>query len=813
MLKLDSVETSPNLRSSRRSAIATSAQSTCTSPQDGKICLSNCKGAGFFVTAPQLINGFSKGVKVGLSLPESLKKVDLDFSRRSRRPMVGLLNLPDFVAANGTSLGGNVQLDMDQVSFSALNDAVSKSSLEPSPSQRSHPTRAPRSRRKQRQGPERGEAAAGDDPAVCLEYVGFTAGSQLIGLTDSRGHDHGASKDRWRVPSYGEKCGTVVLPNMSLALGENNFAAKSFIFPDKSNIKALIATKDLMSRFTGNTEVMCLGRQHFTKLPANKELLIKKSTANVSSLSYSSKADSSIEMMANIGAFNPLTPLSPSPTFSQPSATKAKTASLPMSRLTTLSSRQRVKASALNSRSNSTVKSTPLSVVPNSSSSRSANGDVKVDVKSTLTLDIGGYPSVIDCSEPGSYCLGDCKEDGLKLPMPSLSLKTFYRHRRFVKLGVPEWLSYINFAFSGAGASIAIGAPGPLIAQIDTPDYETATGSIKEGTVGLNIVEKDFKALSKEGMEQLLKFITLNSGPTPVRMKGVANNKAKFPAPFDRGDVCLRYINFDIVSTSLIGLGGLRDTGIELEVPLAITNPSNIVLHANADITMDFVFDKQKLGTVVLEKFRLEKGVNNLKAKAFVHPDPTNFTGGVVSDVTVGNGKAEGLELLDAALQAVSIPQKLPANQDKLIIDAVANGLTLDYPATYPDTGLPNDLGLFATLEASLTAYNPFHVPVTIVKVTGKLFYKGIACLLIDTPVKGFTIPPRSSIVSPPILTGFDNREDPRDDSLCNEFLGKQLSGEKSLLELRNTLTIVIDKGYLSQIDYVQKDVSVSTSF
>ncbi|KAJ3207160.1 hypothetical protein HDU67_007629 [Dinochytrium kinnereticum] len=932
------------------SASLTSA-ATCDGPQPGQVCLADCKGNGFFVTAPQLIDKIelgptfqldfdasgnplasSKGVKVGLSLPESLKNVDLSFSAAKARigvgapggASVGLLSMPEFLPASGTSLNGQVELDMDKVNFTALNEDGFKQlfraiTVADGPIQlelQGHAGNKATVRNAD-------EQAAGDDPEVCLEYVGFTAGSQLIGLGGLKQAEitglpimkggNPATGIELEIPlkvvnpsnvilnlgsdvvldlTYnGQKCGTVVLPNMSLQLGENNFKAKSFVFPDKTNIRALVATKELMSRFTGKTvsDVVvnngraakapvlddALGALSIAqKLPANQENLINGSVADISTLSYTSSAETSFSMMASINAYNP---------FDAPVSITNIKSTLAYKSKDCITSNTDV--SGFNLPPKGTAASPGFKVTLDGSVDpylcgaelvvgTLTNQDVRVDVKSTLTLDIGGYQSQIDYVQPNiavkstatpctgkdekAYCLSDCTHgDGIQLPMPiplikNINLPNFKLDFDpnnnpdlpkatstgvKVELDVPGWLSFIDFQFEGAGASIAVGAPGgPLVAQIDTPDYEKATGSIKEKGVGLNIEQKDFKPLTKEGMEALLKFITLNSGPTPVRMKGRANNKAKFPAPFNR-DVCLRYINFDVVSTSLIGLGGLKDTkitglpviksgnpvkGIELQVPLTITNPSNIELNTRTDITMDLQFEGQTVGTVVLPKFVLGPGANNILATSYVHPDPKNipqllatkkmfsqFSGGVASNVVVGKGKAEGLPLLDQALEALSIPQVLPANQEKLIISSKADGNKLAFPETYPDTGEVND-GSYVTMEATLTSFNPFDVPVMIVQVNAKLLYKGKVCVEVNAPVQGFVIPPKQSVVSPSIPIVIDSRGDRFD--TCQEFVSLQLSGAESFLDVQSTLTLVIDK-YPSQIDYVQSAVSVKTAF
>ncbi|KAJ3102071.1 hypothetical protein HDU97_000785 [Phlyctochytrium planicorne] len=911
---------------------------TCDGPVEGKICLADCKGKGFQVKAPQLISSIelgptfqldfdengkpfasSKGVKVGLTLPDALRAVDLNFNAATARIQVGaaggvpvgLLQITDFVKAAGSSVQGNVELDMDRVNFTALDEggfkqlfrAITLANGTIPLELKGHAGNKATVRNTDQKGPQ------SDDPEVCLDYVTFTAPSKLTGLGGLReatitelpkivgGNPatglelaiklkvvnpsnvilHLGSDVVLDLVYSGQKIGTVILPKMNLEIGDNIYDAKSFVFPDKTNIPALLATKELMSKFTGKTpaEVIvnngraakapvldaALGSLSIPQtLPANKEDLIKSAIASISSLNYTSNADTAFEMSAAIDAYNP---------FDAPVSITAIKSTLSYKGKDCLTSNTKISGFTIPPKGTTVSPGFGVrldgSVDPVLCGSELVTGtltnqEVKVDVKSTLSLDIGGYPSAIDynqkdvsiksiatpCGGPKdqAYCISDCSNDGAQIGMPiplikDITLPNFRLEfdpannpnvpkatSKGVKVGldVPGWLGYINMEFSGTGSSISVGQPGgPLVAKIDTPDYEPSSGSINEKAVTLNIEKKDMVSLFPTGLDRLLALITAYPGPVPIRMKGSANNKAKFPKPFDK-DVCLRYIGFDVTSTSLSGLGGLKntsitalpkilagnpDTGIKLEVPLVINNPSTVTLDTKTDITLGLTFENQTIGTVILPNFKLEAGSNAVVATSFIHPDPTNipqrlatkklfsqFTGGVASNIVVGNGKAAGLPVLDLALASLSIPQVLPANTDKLIVDSVADISSLSYAAVASSS---------IDLSTKINAFNPFDVPVTILNIKSTLAYKGKDCITTNANV-AFPIAPKATAASPDFKATLDGKVDP---SLCGkEFVTGTLLGQNLKVEAKSTLTLKIGD-YLSQIDYNQPDVVV----
>ncbi|KAJ3093779.1 hypothetical protein HDU97_009044 [Phlyctochytrium planicorne] len=467
----------------------------------------------------------------------------------------------------------------------------------------------------------------------------------------------------------------------------------------------------------------------------------------------------------------------------------------------------------------------------------------------TATAVAGTVPPIV-CDQgyiPGKICISDCKSPGLYVPkvgnlIKSISLPSFAltfdskspqkavasSKGVQVELGIPKWLGFLGSNFIGAGAVIGVGIPGGAsVGTLVSPDYQPASGTISGGVVSLDINNADLKVNDAAGFADFLAGTLLKSGPVTLRLNGYADNKADIINDPFNAHTCLNYVAFDLTSSTLSGLGGLKETiitdipkivsgdpakGIALSIPLSIKNPSNIALNLkNSNVNLDLTFDGQKVGVVTLPNLSLQSGANTVQATALVTP-PTSavgaqavkklfsqFTGGVVSNVSVGNGKAEGLSVLDKALGALNIPQVLPAQKQPLVNAAKADGQTL----TYLDAD-----GFVISMNSTLDAANPFDVPVTIVKIDATLSYQGVECVTVSAPISGFSIPPKGSAISPAFPIIINTKDKPA----CDEFVNQQLTGGTSHLELKSTLTLAVDR-FGSQIDYVQQGVSVTTTF
>ncbi|KAJ3093953.1 hypothetical protein HDU97_008786 [Phlyctochytrium planicorne] len=477
------------------------------------------------------------------------------------------------------------------------------------------------------------------------------------------------------------------------------------------------------------------------------------------------------------------------------------------------------------------------------------------------------------CSGPAAnqICLSNCKGKGKMVKAPQLITDitlgpTFTldfengeaKASTFgVKVGldIPASLGAVALDFSKAGASIGVGLPGgPSVGRIRMDTMQDAQGTTDKNLlkdakpqVTLDMNKVPFgPAAGLGGFQQLFRAITLGKGPIPMELNGYASNMATVRTPGDKSDasdptVCLEYVSF-VVPSSLIGLEGLTDatitelpvikageasSGIELAIKLKVRNPSNIILNLNDDVVFDLTFDGQKVGSVILPNMKLALGENNFLAKSFINPDKGNgnalaatrklmsqFTGGQASQVVVRNGKANKTPSLDAALGAVTIPQQLMANQEKLIKGALADGQTYDPPEKY--------FGFITYFNSSLTLTNPFDVPVRITKAVGTLSYKGSVCVFVNVD-SDFSIPPKGTIVSPPLPITIDTRQDKSrplsevqentpSDPNCDEFVSAQLGQETSLLDIQQTLTIFVGN-YENTIDYSQPQVPVKTKF
>ncbi|KAJ3313052.1 hypothetical protein HDU76_002740 [Blyttiomyces sp. JEL0837] len=462
---------------------------------------------------------------------------------------------------------------------------------------------------------------------------------------------------------------------------------------------------------------------------------------------------------------------------------------------------------------------------------------------------LGLIVPVLSCDDgyqKGKICLDDCRGHGLYLPsggdlISAINLPNFKldfdpktggaaasASNVDISLSLPGILKIGDIEFIGAGGQINVGpVGGSPVAGLSLPDYLPSSGTNKKGHVitGFNTIP--FLPIGDgSGLVNLFKAITLSSGPVPIGLSGYADNEAQLDNLFD-AKACLRYIGFDVKS-QLIGFGGLTQTtitglpkivggdaatGVKLEIPLQIVNPSNVALNLHSDVTLALTFNGQQVGTVVLPNLSLAQGVNTITATSYVNPDKTNaaavaatrllfsqFTGGVTSNVSVGSGKAAGLRVLDAALGALNIPQALPANTQKLIIDSTAN----------IGASVVHDNGIW-DLAASINGFNPFDTPVAITHLTTTLIYEGAPCITANVDIPNFVIPPKGNNTSPNFFLEFNstltlgNTVD-----ACSDLAFAATSDFQ--VDVQSQLTISIG-GFANVIDYNQANVTVHSIF
>ncbi|KAI9336411.1 hypothetical protein DFJ73DRAFT_892727 [Zopfochytrium polystomum] len=411
-----------------------------------------------------------------------------------------------------------------------------------------------------------------------------------------------------------------------------------------------------------------------------------------------------------------------------------------------------------------------------------------------------------------------------------------------IAVSLPDALSGLFLSFTKASASIGVGLPGGQpVGSLTVKDAAASADSnsnTKTVTIDLNKVvfaPASGDAAVVDAFTKVFALITTTAGDVPLGMSGYATNSASISdvllPGMDATDVCLENIKFSVTS-SLVGLGGLKETnitsipvlqdgnpsfGLKLGVKVSIKNPSTITLTLNTAVTLALMSNGQTIGSVVLNDFALGAGVNNYDATGFLFPDASNaaavdaaskvvenFVAGKPSAVSVGKGSAAGLHALDAALGSLSINQTLPGSKgDPLIVNGTSYVNTL---ASGSDNGVPN-----LSLGAKIVAVNPFDIPVSIASIKGIIRYKGVACLTIDAN-KPFAIPAKGQVLSPLLTTVLPNSE--KGPKECTTDLLADLTGTagKFIVDIESTLGITVNE-YGSTFAYTQKGVNIFVNF
>ncbi|KAJ3102116.1 hypothetical protein HDU97_000758 [Phlyctochytrium planicorne] len=469
---------------------------------------------------------------------------------------------------------------------------------------------------------------------------------------------------------------------------------------------------------------------------------------------------------------------------------------------------------------------------------------------------------------PNSICFSDCNGNGIyvetekplvaAISIPSFQLEFDPNNPNnpvasssdvFAKLAIPESLSSLKLTFQNAGSNIDVAeVNGDTVATLSTADSSPAKGDSVSQNLYLTLdkVPMKMKAGADAAFRKLFKDVTLGSGTVPLVMSGYANTKALGASPdavknlvrraspeaqmfvaraLERRDgsgkqlpICLNYVPFKVTS-GLGGFGGLSDakisalpvvkggsvqTGINLEIPLDLTSPSNVVLNTNTDVAFDLTYNDVVVGNVRLPKVSIKPGVNKLVAISNVFPDKnnaaalkatrmmlSNFTGGNDGQVVVKNGKG-GIESLADAFGAVVLKQTLPSNKKNLI-----NVSRFAIPFNIFSWPLHT--------KANIFAYNPFDAPVSITYLKASLIYENKVIGTIDQPIVGFNLQPKENKNSPSFR------------------LDLKINGEaiKAIFKaIFRGLTVTVDSvmtvsfnGYDTPLDYVQKGVVANLVF
>jgi hypothetical protein len=208
------------------------------------------------------------------------------------------------------------------------------------------------------------------------------------------------------------------------------------------------------------------------------------------------------------------------------------------------------------------------------------------------------------------------------------------------------------------------------------------------------------------------------------------------------------------------------------------------------------VYNNVKVGDVILPNLTIRPGVNELKAKSYVHPDETQeskvaavglltkFMNGVNPTVTVRSGTS-ALRPLAAALNSISIDNVLPANPQPLILDTTFK--------------IPNLITFVS--KTTIRAINVFDVDVSIVGIVSSVYYKGekIGTIQQRLAPGDFRVPAKTFAQSPEL----DMQLDPTKILLLSGLL---FAGRGDL-DVESTLTMLVGQGAPAQFNYSQKNV------
>ncbi|KAI9336412.1 hypothetical protein DFJ73DRAFT_892734 [Zopfochytrium polystomum] len=301
------------------SASAPSSATVCGSKRDGQICMSaQCTtGNGVWLKTTPLITGIelanfdlqftqnqayalasSKGVKISISLPDSLSNLYLGFTKVSSTIGVGLpggqpvgsLTVTD-VPATGDSTTKTVGIDLNNVVFAPVaSDAATIGVFEQvfqAITLKSGAVPLGMSGVATNSANISDVILPGMDATdVCLENVQFSVTSSLIGLgglaqTTITGVPKLVGGDpatglKLTVPIQivnpstitlklnsdvtldlrynGSTIGSVVLPNFSLGLGTNTYSATGFLHPDLTNAASVTSAVTVIQNFVAGTK-------------------------------------------------------------------------------------------------------------------------------------------------------------------------------------------------------------------------------------------------------------------------------------------------------------------------------------------------------------------------------------------------------------------------------------------------------------------------------------------------------------------------------------------------------------------------------
>ncbi|RIB26470.1 hypothetical protein C2G38_2030198 [Gigaspora rosea] len=220
------------------------------------------------------------------------------------------------------------------------------------------------------------------------------------------------------------------------------------------------------------------------------------------------------------------------------------------------------------------------------------------------------------------------------------------------------------------------------LATLSIP-FTNASGDSQSGNLTSSFAPTQFKVVS--GSEKIFndfaKRLTLEKNVT-FTMKGIENVISNTSI----GNVKIEGIKFS-VQTTLQGIQGLKSsptvinslkvTGgspehINIELLVNLSNPSNVKIALNSDVTFDLICNETIIGTVIIPNLVLDRGENNLKVLALFSPNGdeerqvgrillNNFLAGKTNNVSIkGNETSTTLEPLRQAFEAIELTTVMP---------------------------------------------------------------------------------------------------------------------------------------------------------
>ncbi|KAI8853761.1 hypothetical protein BC829DRAFT_480874 [Chytridium lagenaria] len=428
---------------------------------------------------------------------------------------------------------------------------------------------------------------------------------------------------------------------------------------------------------------------------------------------------------------------------------------------------------------------------------------------------------------PGKFCFSNCEGGGIYVAAPPLvtaiDLPNFQLDfdpkdpwtpkatATNVKatLSIPDSLKDLKLQFTNAGSNIDVSPVGqPIVANLKTADTAPASGDSTSQTLLL-------------ALEKLFKDVTNSNGKYPLTMSGYANTRtiassasAMALVKRDNSEQS-SFLNHALVrrqqnsndtrwflpwrlwrslNTVIKGLpvvlGGSKEKGIQLSIPLEITSPSNVILNTNTDVLLDLLFNNIKVGTVILSQVAIVPGVNTLSASSYDAVESIYW--GQDSGVVVANGKSSNMPSLDLAFASLRLTQNLPSSKP-----AVDQALQFRHPHQH--------LLFPLSTKANIIAINPFDSPVSIVYLRASLEYQNKVIGTIDQPVVGFNLASKGSATSPTFkLVLKINFEAIK---AIFKAIGKGLK-----VVVKSELTVQFG-GYDTTIDYIQEAVPANLLF